>query len=55
MGNQSAQQAKEAAPGKKPYRKPELRFERIFEVRALVCGKQVGSTQSSCHFNTQAS
>lgn len=43
------------AVGKKPYQTPTLRFETVFEVSALACGKLVGSTQSSCHFSTKAS
>jgi hypothetical protein len=47
MGNSTTQKAKEAVTAKKPYRKPEVRFERVFEVMALVCGK-VFSTQLTC-------
>jgi len=32
---------------KKPYHKPAVRHERVFEVSALTCGK-VSSTQASC-------
>jgi hypothetical protein len=39
---------------KKPYRKPEVRFEKVFEVMALVCGK-VNSTQLSCHSSRKTS
>jgi len=39
---------------RKPYRKPEVRHERVFETRALSCGKVV-STQGSCHFNRKIS
>jgi hypothetical protein len=35
---------------RKPYRKPAVRHEQVFETRALSCGK-IGSTQSGCHFN----
>jgi hypothetical protein len=45
----------ESAVAKKPYQTPTLRFESVFEVSALACGKLVGSTQSSCHFSTKAS
>ena len=41
-------------PEKKPYRKPEVRFEKVFEVMALVCGK-VFNTQLSCHGNRKTS
>lgn len=39
---------------KKPYHKPEFRFERVFETRALTCGK-VQSTQAQCHSNRRTS
>lgn len=39
---------------KKPYQKPEVRHERVFETMALACGK-VHSTQGSCHFNRKNS
>jgi hypothetical protein len=35
--------------GKKPYCKPSFRYERVFETRALSCGK-VSRLQQSCHF-----
>jgi hypothetical protein len=31
---------------RKPYRKPEFRYERVFETMALVCGKT--GTQGQC-------
>jgi hypothetical protein len=40
--------------GKKPYVKPMVRHERVFETMALSCGK-VQSTQSGCHFNRKTS
>ena len=39
---------------KKTYRKPEVRFEKVFEVMALVCGK-VNNTQLSCHSSRKTS
>jgi hypothetical protein len=39
---------------KKPYMKPEVRHERVFETMALSCGK-VNTTQSSCRFNRRNS
>ena len=48
----SADKGKPAA--KKPYVKPEVRFERVFETMALSCGK-VQTTQQQCHFNRKAS
>jgi len=34
---------------RKPYQKPEVRYERVFETMALSCGK-VGGSQAACHF-----
>jgi hypothetical protein len=39
---------------KKPYTKPVFRFERVFETRALSCGK-MQDTQESCHHNRRTS
>jgi hypothetical protein len=39
---------------KKPYNKPALRYERVFETSALTCGK-VQTTQSGCHQNRKTS
>jgi hypothetical protein len=39
---------------RKPYRKPEVRHEQVFETRALSCGK-VQTTQSGCHFERKTS
>ena len=39
---------------RKPYRKPAVRHEQVFETRALTCGK-VQTTQGSCHFNRRNS
>ena len=33
--------------GKKPYKKPEFRFEKVFETMALACGK-IAITQQNC-------
>lgn len=54
MENLSEQNEKESVAAKKPYRHPEVRFERVFEVMALVCGK-VFSTQLSCKASKKAS
>ncbi len=40
--------------GKKPYHTPAFRFEQVFEVSALSCGK-VSSTQGACHSTPKAS
>ncbi len=39
---------------KKPYHKPVVRYERVFEVQALTCGK-MQTTQASCHYNRKNS
>jgi hypothetical protein len=45
----------EIEPGvRKPYQKPALRYERVFETSALTCGK-VQTTQSGCHQNRKTS
>ena len=45
-------EAQQAA--RKPYRKPAVRHEQVFETRALTCGK-VQVTQSGCHFERKTS
>jgi len=45
---------REAAAVKKPYQKPDFRFERVFETRALSCGK-IDPTQSQCQLNRKNS
>jgi hypothetical protein len=39
---------------KKPYQKPEFRYERVFETMALSCGK-VSPTEFQCRFNRKTS
>jgi len=39
---------------KKPYQKPAVRYEQVFETRALTCGK-VQTTQGSCHYERKTS
>ena len=39
---------------RKPYEKPEVRYERVFETMAMSCGK-VQATQGSCRFNRKSS
>ena len=38
---------------KKTYAKPAFRYERVFETRALACGK-VNDTQAQCKFNKKS-
>jgi hypothetical protein len=52
--NNSNGKIPEPATGKKPYKTPSLRFESVFEVSALACGK-LTTTQSGCKFSTKAS
>lgn len=42
------------ARAKKPYVKPEVRYERVFETRALSCGK-VSPSESNCFSIRRAS
>lgn len=39
---------------KKPYQKPEFRYEKVFETMALACGK-VRPVQAQCRFNRKFS
>ncbi|MGH9545482.1 MAG: hypothetical protein ACRD23_09735 [Terriglobales bacterium] len=39
---------------RKPYLKPEFRYERAFETMALACGK-MSATQGLCRFNRKNS
>ena len=50
---QTAQPGKGRA-AKKPYRQPAVRFERVFEVSALTCGK-VQTNDGPCHQNRKLS
>jgi hypothetical protein len=40
--------------GKKPYKKPQFKVERVFETTALACGK-VDTTQAQCRLNRKLS
>ena len=46
-------QVRDPATPKKPYQKPEFRHERVFETRALNCGKT--GTEGQCQHNRRAS
>ena len=41
-------------PAKKPYQKPAVRYERVFETSALACGKKQ-QTQAQCAHNRKNS
>jgi hypothetical protein len=47
-------QATETKRSKKPYRKPDFKFERVFETMALSCGK-ISAVQAQCRFNRKNS
>jgi len=44
----------DSALPRKPYCKPQFRFERVFETMALACGK-VSPTQKHCRFIRKSS
>ncbi len=48
----SPSEARQAA--RKPYQKPAVRYEQVFETSALICGK-VQTTQRQCHSNRKNS
>ena len=50
QANQEGAQLK----AKKPYVKPSLRCEKVFETMALSCGK-VQTTMGACHYNRKSS
>jgi hypothetical protein len=52
--NESVQTAESKSCIKKPYQKPQVRHERVFETMALACGK-TGDTTQACRFNRSAS
>jgi hypothetical protein len=57
IDNSTRDQAREAAAStaqKKTYKAPSFRFEPVFEVSALACGK-VFASQGSCAHNRKAS
>lgn len=58
MTDKNTSEEKPAAEGqrtaKKPYLKPEFRYERAFETMALACGKMRAS-QGLCRFNRKTS
>ncbi len=44
----------QAQPARKPYSKPVVRSEKVFETMALSCGK-ISATQRQCRFNRKTS
>jgi hypothetical protein len=53
-GNRVQADATGRRTAKKPYRKPAVRYEKVFETRALTCGK-VQPTQAQCAHNRRTS
>ncbi len=53
MKRQTAQLGQDPA-AKKPYRRPTVRYERVFETSAISCGK-VQTNQGPCHQNRKLS
>ena len=51
--NTSNQKTPEPPAGKKTYQTPTLKFESVFEVSALGCGKL--TSQAGCKFSTKSS
>jgi hypothetical protein len=56
MDQSTSDKIRETAPSqvKKPYTTPSFRFEPVFEISALACGK-VQSTQGGCAHSRKAS
>jgi hypothetical protein len=52
--NADQKNVSDSGAGKKPYQKPEFRYERVFETMALSCGK-VNPTEFQCRFNRKSS
>lgn len=52
--NTSNEKAPEQAAAKKPYKRPTVRFESVFEVSALSCGK-IGTNTTQCKMSQKAS
>ena len=45
-------QERDSAASRKPYRKPDFQFEKVFETMALACGK-IAPTQAQCRFTNK--
>lgn len=43
MGSKKSDNKGKVRPAKKPYKKPEFRYERVFETMALACAKKPGA------------
>jgi len=54
MDKSTKKEQKAPATAKKPYTAPSFRYEPVFEISALACGK-VQSTQGACRHSRKAS
>jgi hypothetical protein len=54
VGLQPRKTAGDTEPRRKPYHKPDFRFEQVFETMALACGK-ISPSQPQCRFNRKTS
>jgi hypothetical protein len=52
--NTGPKESLEQQCGKRPYKKPAFRYERVFVTSALSCGK-ISATQGSCMMNRKLS
>lgn len=52
--NKDSSRETREATDKMPYKTPSFRFEPVFEVTALSCGK-IDATQGACHSNRKVS
>ena len=52
--HEDVQAAESKSSVKKPYQKPQVRHERVFETMALACGK-IGDTTHACSLNRKTS
>jgi len=51
MDQPTSNEVSKKSGSKKPYQKPDFRFEKVFEVSALSCGK-LSATQAQCRLTT---
>jgi hypothetical protein len=54
VANKDSADEQPKAGVRKPYKAPSIRFQSVFEVSALSCGK-ISGTQASCHHSRKAS
>lgn len=54
LSREKKNQIKNASKDRKPYLKPDFRYEKVFETLALSCGK-VASSTATCQFSKKSS